>query len=605
MQHSEVLLFLLSLAVLLGAARLLGELAHRLGWPGVVGEILAGVIVGKTVFGRVAPGAFAWLFQEGTTKTLLSGYTTVAVVLLLVVAGLEIDLTTVRRSGRALLLTSIFGAVIPFVFGYGAGWLLPEHHLADPSRRGLHAAFLGIALAISALPVITRTLMDLGLMKSDIGMIVLSAAVVNDIIGWICFSVLVREMGSAGATSAKSLLVSVGLTLGFVAVTLVVVRPVVDRWLLAMQPSPSEPAPTPRVLSMVMVLALLGASATEALGIHAVFGGFVVGLAIGDSPRLREHTRHVLQDFVTSIFTPVFFATMALRYDFARSFDLVLTLVIVLIACIAKVLGSALGAKLGGAGNREAFAIGFGMNSRGAMEILLAVIALEAKIINEKIFVALVIMAVVTSLISGPAMARLLRATGGPVQKLLRAGAIRTDLVASTRKEAIAALTKALCDKLGRAADGERFCAAVMGREETAGTGVGDGVAFPHAEAEGLTEPALAFGRSRAGLDFDAPDGAPAHLVFLLLTPKGDYEGSLHLLAGMARLLAREEVRSKLLAANDTSSVIAALADAESPPSSMRAPGSGPGSTSIPRPPASNPGAASPNGAGPTAGFGA
>lgn len=578
MEHSEVFVFLLSLAVLLGVARLLGELVSRLGWPAVVGEIVAGVFIGKTVLGRFAPGVFARLFPEGPPSIMLNGYKTVAVVLLLVVAGLEIDLTAVRRSGKALVYTSIFSAVIPFAFGYGAGFLLSDSSLADPSHRHLHAAFLGIALAISALPVITRTLMDLGLMKSDIGMLVLSAAVVNDIVGWIGFSVLVREMGGGHAGSGNGFLMSIGLTIGFLVITLVVLRPVVDRWLRAMEPSPGEAAPTPRVLSMVMVLALLGAAATEALGIHAVFGGFAVGLAIGDSPRLREHTRHVLESFVTSVFTPVFFATMALRYDFVRSFDPLLTLVVVAIACVAKVFGSALGARLGGAGNREAFAIGFGMNSRGAMEILLAVIALEAKIINEQMFVALVVMAIVTSLISGPAMARLLRATPTPVQKLLRAGAIVLDLPATTRKDAIVQLTAALTEKLGRAEDAARFSAAVLSREETAGTGVGDGVAFPHAEAEGLTEPALAFGRSRQGLDFDSPDGEPAKLVMLLLTPKADYEGSLRLLAGMARLLAREQVRGRLLGAKDAAAVVAALGEPGVPavvtpiPGSTRAP---------------------------------
>jgi Kef-type K+ transport system membrane component KefB/mannitol/fructose-specific phosphotransferase system IIA component (Ntr-type) len=575
MHDSEAFVFLLSLAVLLGAARLLGELASRLGWPAVVGEILAGVVIGKTVLGRFAPAVYEQLFPDGPARTMLSGYKTVAVVLLLVVAGLEIDLTAVRRSGRALVYTSIFSAVIPFAFGYGTGFLLPDADLADPSRRGLHAAFLGIALAISALPVITRTLMDLGLMKSDIGMLVLSAAVVNDIVGWIGFSVLVREMGEGHTASGNGLLMSIGLTIGFLVITLVVLRPVVDRWLRAMEPSPGEPAPTTRVLSMVMVLALLGAAATEALGIHAVFGGFVVGLAIGDSPRLREHTRHVLEDFVTSVFTPVFFATMALRYDFARSFDPLLTFVVVAVACLAKVLGSALGARLGGAGKREAFAIGFGMNSRGAMEILLAVIALEAKIIHEQMFVALVIMAIFTSLISGPAMARLLRATPSPVQKLLRGGAIVLDLPAASRRDAIVELTRALAEKIGRPEDAGRFAEAVLAREDTAGTGVGDGVAFPHAEAEGLTEPALAFGRSRQGLDFDSPDGEPAKLVLLLLTPKGDYEGSLRLLAGMARLLAREDVRDRLLAARDAAAVIAALVDPTAPPASTPIPGSG------------------------------
>jgi len=580
MHHPEVFVFLLSLAVLLGGARLFGEVANRLGWPAVVGEIVAGVVIGKTVLGRVAPGAFRWLFPDGPPRTLLQGYTTVAVVLLLVVAGLEIDLSMLRRSGRAVLLTSALGALIPFVLGYGSGLLLPAQYLADPSRRGLHAAFLGIALAISALPVITRTLLDLGLMKSEIGMLVLSSAVVDDLTGWICFSVLAREFGARGATDARSLAISVGLILGFVVLTLAVVRPIVDRWLRAMQPSASEPAPTTRVLSMVMVLALLGASATEALGIHPVFGGFVMGLSIGDSPRLREHTRHVLQDFVTSIFTPVFFATMALRYDFVASFDVVLVALVLGIACIAKVLGCALGARLGGVGKREALAIGFGMNSRGAMEILLAAIALEAKIINEKIFVALVVMAVVTSLISGPAMARLLRATPSPVQKLLRAGALLLDLPALSRKEAIVTLTSALSESIGRPDDAKRFADAVLAREETAGTGVGEGVAFPHAEAEGLTEPALAFGRSQRGLDFDSPDGEPARLVFLLLTPKSDYEGSLRLLAGMARLLARDEVRKRLLRADDPAAIIAALSDPVAVPTSLRTPPGGGGPTS-------------------------
>ncbi|MBK8251303.1 MAG: cation:proton antiporter [Polyangiaceae bacterium] len=561
MAHSDVLVFLLSLAVLLGVARLLGELAQRAGWPSVAGEIFAGVIVGKTLLGRFAPGAFSWLFPEGSPATMLNGYKTIAVVLLLVVAGLEIDLTIVRRSGKALVYTSVFSAAIPFALGWMTGLALPDSYLVDPSQRTFHTAFLAIALAISALPVITRTLLDLGLMKSDIGMLVLSAAVVNDIIGWICFSVLVRQMDPHNA--GGGLLRSMGLTVGFLVVTLVVLRPVVDRWLRAMEPSPGEAAPTTRVLTMVTVLALMGAAATEALGIHAVFGGFVVGLAVGDSPRLREHTRHVLQEFVTSIFTPVFFATMALRYDFARSFDPVLVLIVVSIATVAKVAGSALGARLGGVGKREALAIGFGMNSRGAMEILLAVIALEAKIINERMFVALVVMAVVTSLISGPAMARLLRATPSPVQKLLRAGAIQLDLAATTRRDAISELTAALCTKLGRTGESSRFCDAVMAREDTAGTGVGDGVAFPHADADGLTEPILAFGRSKTGLDFDSPDGEPAKLIFLLITPRGDYQRSLHLLAGMARLLARQEVREKLLVARDSQGVVAALSDAK------------------------------------------
>ena len=565
--HDDVTLFLLALATLLGVARLLGEVSARMGFPAVVGEILAGIVIGKTVFGRIAPSAFGSLFPQGAPATWISAYTTVAVVLLLVVAGLEIDLSVVRRSGRVVMLTSALGVLIPFAIGFGTGLILPDSDLADPGRRMLHAAFLGIALSISALPVIAKTLLDLGLMKTEFGLLVLSAAVLDDLIGWIAFSVLSRSFADAGSVSLSGAALAVALTIVFVLITLAVVRPLVDRFLARIQ-GPQE-ASTGRVLSVMMVLAFAGAAATEAMGMHAVFGGFVMGIAVGDSPRLREHTRQVLHEFVTSVFTPVFFATMALRIDFVTAFDARLTAIVFAIACVAKVVGCAGGTRLGGIAWREALAIGFGMNSRGAMEILLAALALSAGIINQPLFVALVIMAILTSLISGPSMARLLRPAPGPIASMLRAGVILMDLESTTRTEAIVTLSRALAERLGREGDAARFAEIVRRREDLASTGVGEGVAFPHADVEGLTEPVLAFGRSKNGLDFDAHDGEKARLIFLLLMPRRDFNGGLKLLSEMARLLMRPEVRRGLLAATDKREVLAAIDEVDRPPSSV------------------------------------
>jgi Kef-type K+ transport system membrane component KefB/mannitol/fructose-specific phosphotransferase system IIA component (Ntr-type) len=554
--HHEVPVFLLSLAVLLGAARLLGALAQRLGLPAVVGEILAGLLAGKTVLGRVAPGAYAWLFPDGAPKTLLSGYTTVAVVLLLVVAGTEIDLTVVRRSGRVVGLTSVLGMVVPFALGLGTGLLLPDGDLADPSRRTLHAAFLGIALSISALPVIARTLLDLGLFKTDFGLIVIGSAVVNDLAGWLGFSVLAREFTTTEASSGGAFALSVGLTVAFVVGTLLVVRPLVDRALAWMEKGRSDhEAQSGDVLSLVMVLALVGATITQVLGMHAVFGGFVMGLAIGDSKRLREHTRGVLHEFVTHVFTPVFFATMALRIDFVSAFDARLIVIVLAIACVAKIVGCAVGARLGGVAWRESFAIGFGMNSRGAMEILLAVLAMEAGIINMRLFVALVVMAVGTSLLSGPAMSALLKGPPGPVAQLVERGAVLVDVDAATPADVIRALGEALAAKLGRAGDAPRFVEAALAREDLSTTGLGEGVAVPHAEIEDLAGPVLAFARTRAGVDFDTPDGAPVRLVFLLLIPRSQYTRELQVLAAIARLAIVPAVREGLLAAPDAAAV--------------------------------------------------
>ena len=445
--HHDVLLFLLGLAVLLGVARIFGEVCRRFGFPAVAGEIVAGVLLGKTVLGRFAPGAFAWIFPPGASapsRIMLDGYTTVAVMLLLVVAGLEVDLTVVRKSGRVVLLTSALGMIVPFALGYGLGVLLPGSDLPDPSQRGLHAAFLGIALSISALPVIAKTLLDLGLMQTDLGLVILSSAVFNDLVGWTGFSVLSQRFAHGGG-EGSGILIPALLTFSFVAGALTVVRPVADRLLAHLQ-GPDEAA-SGRVLSMIMVLALLGAAATQAMGMHPVFGGFVMGVAVGDSSRLREHTRQILHDFVSYVFTPVFFATMALRYDFVAAFDLRLVTLVIVIACVAKVAGCAAGARLAGVAWREATAIGFGMNSRGAMEILLAVLALEGGIIGEKLFVALVIMAVFTSLMSGPAMVRVLRQSTSPIVELLRAGEILLDPPEQGREPVIRTLAAALAER--------------------------------------------------------------------------------------------------------------------------------------------------------------
>jgi len=563
--HADVVLFLLGLAVLLGSARLLGFLVGRVGFPAVVGEILAGIVVGKTVLGRLAPDVFARLFADGAPKTLLTGYTTVGAVLLLVVAGLEVDLSIVRKSSRAAVLTSLFGAVMPFALGYGAGMWLPDGDLADPSRRGLHAAFLGIALSISALPVIAKTLMDLGIVKTDIGLIVLSAAVLDDLVGWTGFSVLSRQFGAKGSTSTGSILISVAVGLAFVAATLLFVRPLVDKW-LARAEKKGEVA-TGRTLSIIMVLALLSAAATEGLGMHAVFGGFVAGLAVGDSKRLREHTRNVLEEFVTSVFTPVYFATLALRFDFVAAFDLKLVSIILFISCVAKVVGCTVGARMGGVSWKPAFTIAFGMNSRGAMEILLASLALEAHIISVRIFVALVVMAIVTSLVSGPAMAYFMRARQSPAIALLKAGVVLLDVKAAGPKEIIEALAAAIAEKQGRAEDAKRFAEATLAREEMAGTGIGNGVAIPHAEVAGLSAPLLAMARVDGELDFNAPDGEGVRLVFLLLTPPRAFGEELQVLAAIAKLLIHDEVRASLLAAPDSRALFSALdrADRASP----------------------------------------
>ena len=557
MHEHDALVFLLSLAVLLSAARILGEISRRLGFPLVFGELASGILLGPTVLGRAWPGGQHWLFPGGPPQTMLTGYTDVAVVLLLVVAGLEVNLGIVRRRGRSALLTSIMGIAMPLAGGVLLGVLLPDSDLVRPDHRTLFALFMGVALSISALPVIAKTLLDLGLFKTEVGLLVMAAAMINDLVGWLAFSVLLGPM-QGGSVNFATVLRTVGLTLGFVAVSLLLGRPLLGRLIAKLQ-ADHHSGPR-RVLSLVILCALFGASFTQWVGIHAVFGGFIVGVVVGDSPLLKERTRVIVHEFVTNIFAPVFFASLGLRADFVASFDLRLCVLVLVIASTAKIVGCTLGSRAGGLRWRPAAAVGFGLNARGAMEIILALLALEAGLLREQVFVALVVMALATSLMSGPTMKWMLKGTDEEdLAGLLRRGAWIPHLKARTAKDAIEELTASLGSQLGKLE--ERACRAVLDREATASTGLGDEVAVPHAVIQGLQRPALALGFAPGGIDFNAPDERPARIAFLLLMPPRAHDQEVRILAQIARAVIEAPMRARLLEAASLAEVLTRLSE--------------------------------------------
>ena len=563
MTDHDVLVFLLGLAVLLASARIAGEIVRALRLPLVVGEMAAGILLGPSILGRVAPRAQHWLFPSGPPESMLGGYTTVAVVLLLVLVGMEVDLGVLRRRGRSALSTGLLGIALPMITGVGLGLLLPASDLVDPSRRVTLALLLGVALSISALPVIAKTLLDLGLFKSDIGLLVMAAAMIDDLVGWLALSLILGPVRGS-KVDMFSFARTVVLGVVFAATTLVLGRRLVDSVLGRL--TREGVAVSGRVLSLVIVLALLGATTTHAIGLHAVFGGFVVGLAIGRSARVNARTRTVIEDFVTNVFAPVFFASIGLRVDFVGAFDLRLCVLLFTLATVPKLLGCTIGSRIGGGpaggrlGWREATAVGFGMNARGAMGIILAAIARDTGLLKDQMFVALVVMALGTSLLSGPAMKWLLyrEEPEEDVVTLLRRGAFVSELHAHTPSEAIGELVRSLGSLLA----GKKRLArdAVLQRELVAPTGLGDEVAIPHAAVDGLERPLLALGRAPQGIDFDAPDGRPARIVFLLLIPPKAYEEEVRILASIARATFGVQARDELAAASGIDEVTRVLA---------------------------------------------
>ncbi|MBL7843885.1 MAG: cation:proton antiporter [Cyclobacteriaceae bacterium] len=398
--HTEVVQLLLQLSVMLFVGRFFAEVARKFKQPAVIGEIVAGVLLGPTILGMLKPDWFLILFPVGSSSGIvLAGIVQVAVVMLLFIAGLEVDLKVVWQQGKQAVFTSLMGLLIPFGIGFIFPYFLTDFFgYANEGERIVFALFMGTAMAISALPVIVRILMDLNLFKSRIGLLVVASAMVDDIIGWLIFSVI---LGMIGRQADISLVNTILLTVGFAVFMLTIGRGVLNRALPWANKRMAWPG---GVLALSLALCFMGAAFTEYIGIHAIFGAFIIGVALGDSEHFSERAKEIVHQFINNIFAPLFFVSIGLRVNFIANFDLLLTIVILVIAFAGKIIGSGLGARLGGFSWKESLAAGFGMNARGAMEIILGLIALENGLINEKVFVSLVIMALVTSMTSGPLM---------------------------------------------------------------------------------------------------------------------------------------------------------------------------------------------------------
>ena len=317
--HAEITTLLVGVGLLLGLARVLAEVARRLGQPAVVGEIMAGVLLGPTVLGAIWPDAGARLFpDEGNLAIALSALTTLSVTLFLLVAGMELDLTKILKQKRAALFISLGGIVVPFLCGAIPAYLAPEWMGAgEAGTRGLFTLFFGTAMAISALPVIAKILMDLRLFKSELGATIIASAVLDDLVGWLIFGVILALAGaqaggaaaSGGAAERPEAWVTVVLVIVFAVGMLTIGRWTINAVLPWLQAHTAWPG---GVLGFALVGSVLCGALTEWIGVHAIFGAFFFGVALGDSRHLRQSTRGAIDQFVVHL-RPLFFASIGLR----------------------------------------------------------------------------------------------------------------------------------------------------------------------------------------------------------------------------------------------------------------------------------------------------
>lgn len=398
LDHHELLVFWVQLLTLYAAARLLGALARRLGLPSVVGELSAGLLLGPSVFGVLWPNGFDWYLPADSEvqSAMLLAVSWFGAAFLLVVAGFETDLQLIRRLGSAAALVTGGSLVVPLVGGLIVGWSMPDTFYGDSGNRLVFTLFIATSVAVSALAVVAKILGDLGLMRRDVGQITIAAGMANDLIGWVILGVI------AGlAASGEVSLVDVGLTVAglslFLVGALTIGQQVID---IALRSVRRDGRNLQGALT-VAIAAMLGFGVvTQALGVEAVLGSFVAGIALARSPYQQREGEHIIEDLTTVVFAPLFFATAGLRLDLGllRGSALGWALVLLAVALGLKFAGSFLGARLAGLTTREGLVLGAGLNARGALEIIIATVGLSLGVLNATAFTIVVMIPLITSL---------------------------------------------------------------------------------------------------------------------------------------------------------------------------------------------------------------
>lgn len=393
-------ILLLQIITIIIVARFFGWIFRKIGQPSVIGEMIAGIVLGPSVVGLYFPEYFHSLFPVASLGN-LKFLSQIGLILFMFVIGMELDLKALKNKANDAVVISHASIVFPFALGVGLAYFI--YHLFAPIGVAFisFALFLGIAMSITAFPVLARIVQERGIHKTKLGTIVITCAAADDITAW-CILATVIAIVKAG--SFVSSLYVIGLAITYVFLMLKVVRPFLERVgeLKNSRQSLSKP-----VVAIFLLTLIISAYTTEIIGIHALFGAFMAGAIMPDNAKFRSIIIEKVEDVSVILLLPLFFVFTGLRTQIGLINDVFLwkiTGLIILVAVMGKFLGSALAAKFVGQSWRDSFTIGALMNTRGLMELIVLNIGLDLKVLSPEIFTMMVIMALVTTFMTGPAL---------------------------------------------------------------------------------------------------------------------------------------------------------------------------------------------------------
>lgn len=537
MEHlKEINIFylLLQLAIILSLATYFGQLLKNRKQPTITADIIIGIILGPSIFGRFFPEFHSLVFPKNEIQiTMLDTVGWLGLLLLLLSTGLEINFSSIWKQKANALKISVSDIVIPIVFSFSFIYFLPNKFFEGSDNKVILSFFISVIMTISALPVSIRALKDMGILKSDLGFLTISALTINDIIGWIIFTLILSifSLGRVNLGEAFTILI---LTLAFTTFALSIGKRIINYLLEKNLKKDKESVSIP--LTIVIVSGLFFGLITLKIGIHSLFGFFMAGIAAGESKFLSEKARNTIHDFIYSMFASVFFVNIGLKIDFFSNFNIFLVLFITVIGIGGRYLGAYVGGSFSKLDKDSKKILAIAHTPGGEMHIVVSLLALELGLLNQTMFVSIVAGAIFSSILTGPWLSYVIK----NIKTTQKIKIYVFDSIDSSNKYEF---IKLLLNKSGNYED-ENY-KKIIQRESEFSTGLIKGFAVPHGRIDNIESPIIIFGRNTKGIEWDLRDGSLANNVFLILNNTEKNNIQLEILKKIALILKEQDKLSE------------------------------------------------------------
>lgn len=547
--EDNIYIFLIQIFLLLGLSKLLAEVFRKYKQPALTAEIIVGILLGPTIFGRFLPNLFSIVFPENLVQQhMLETVVWLGLLFFLLETGLKMDFSIAWRQKGDAFRIAIIDIVVPMVIAFIFAMFLPQQYLIDPKQRLIFAFFMATAMTISAMPVAIRALSDLDLTKTDLGFLIISCLSINEVIGWMLFTAILGFVTQVNVEIVK-IVISLFIAILFLVFCLTAGRRftnfIISRIRLAGLPEPGSS------LTFICLLGFFCGAVFQKIGLHALLGFFVAGVMAGEAKALPERTRQVISQMVYAIFIPLFFTGIGLRLDFFKNFNIFLVASIATISIGSKFLGAWIGAKFTKLSISNRLPVAIVHTAGGSMEIVLGILALQYNLISEPIFVAIVFSGLLSALILGPWLRySITRRKEISILEFFTRKNIILDTKA-TEKNSLLYEACSIAAEQENMPNTEAMYEAVLQRENSFGTAIEEGIAVPHARFASLIKPVVVFVRPTIGIDWNSPDGKSTHFIFLILTPQDDDLAQVQILRIIAKTMNSPKLREDLFKAKD------------------------------------------------------